>query len=569
MYKLIRRPEEASQYLEKINPNVKLFLDTETMHKEGHTDNSKTKTGGLYGDVRLFQMYQKGWDEAVLFDCKFLDVVDIATHIKEFKQVWHNASYDLHTINLATAKPYVPTYIEDTLYLSRMSLSKLTKRFGFYNCLEVCDLSTPEIKELDKAANQKADWGGYLSDEMLRYAAMDVLKLAELYDVVKDFTGNTSYLLDIFNLKYALEYSRRGIPIDQIKIKDQLLEATETHEQKMKELFPVNPNSPKQVCEFLGTSKSDKNHLMELAIKGDERAQLVMDTRSLSKTVMFLNKFDRPEIKGFYNPYGAVTGRFSCTGGDRYSHTNAQQMPRRILKCLWAGHGKKFVFNDYSNMELKMAVSYIGDTVMNDLLNSGTDLHTHTGCIIYKVKPEDITYFQRMIGKICNFLMIFGGSVFTLQKTIMSFGGVLLPFDECKHMHKAWLEEYHYFKEWHDMVYKTMKVYGYMDVETALGKPVRALTANEALNIPIQGSCAEVNKLALAKLKRNYPDEHLISTIHDSNCLICPEEEDKQWIDALNECMTSAWYYCLKDFEITDVGMSGDSVSDKYWTFSE
>lgn len=560
MYTLIRDPDQVKNCLDSINKDKLVFCDTETCYLEGHTD------GGLYGDIRLIQVYQTGWKEAMLFDCFFIDLDDILIELHSCHTVWHNASYDLHTINRHTPDLWLPKNMDDTVYMARLCLNKITNRYSFYDCLKATKLADDVIRDMNKKENQKADWGNKLTPTMLKYAACDVLYLSLLHGKVYHAKQFECYDLDIFNLKYAIEYSRRGIPVSQNKIKERFRTSLMDYEEISSKL-PVNPNSAKQVCEYLGLDKSDMDTLVKAKLEGDERAGWVRDARQISKTITFLKKYNRPTIYGFYNPCGAVTGRFSCTGGDRYDSANLQQIPRRILDCLQAPAGRTFVYSDYSGLELRMAVCWVGEPTMHRLIMDGTDVHEHTGSVIYQKPMEDLSKYERMIGKTCNFLLIYGGSVYTLQSTIRSWGGVLLSLSECKTILDAWFSEYSYFKAWQDITKRALNVYGYMDVSTALGREVRAYKINDALNIPVQGSSSEVTKKSLQYLKERYPDENLVSTIHDSNTLLPTVDTADMWKDRLDECMIDAWNYVIKDLAIPDLPMPPGAQISNVWEF--
>lgn len=536
-----------------------IFCDTETCIDEGKS------SGGLYGQIRLVQVYQKGWEGAFIIDCFFVDLQDVLKLLKPGWLVWHNASYDMHCINLYTKELWLPSQLDDTLYLSRLTYSTHTK-FGFYECIKYAGLSTPEILAINKKEQQKFDWSGALDKTNLNYAEFDVTYLCSLYAEVEKSRKTIAYQLDIFNLKYAIEYSRRGIPTNPVTIKKKLLECVTKLEKLLTEL-PLNPNSPKQCKEALGTQKADRDTLVKAHLEGSKLAGDIREARLLSKTRMYLMKYSRPRIYGFYNPCGAISGRFSCSGGHRYDHSNTQQIPRRLLDCLEAPEGHVFVYKDYAGLELRMAVAYTGETTMESLMRAGVDLHTYSGTIIYGVTEEEITSYQRMIGKIMNFTLVYGAQVPTVQAMIRGWGEILMPFNEVKNIRDRWLAKYEYFPTWHRMHARHIKVYGYLDVETALGRKVRTYTVPDSLNIPIQGSSAEVTKMSLKYLKERYPTENLINTIHDSNCLLVEESKADLWIDRLNECMVDAWYYVIKNLAIPDLPMPAEAESSKVWDF--
>ncbi len=557
MYQLIRDISEFTQEIDKEKP---VFSDTETYEDEGKT------SGGLYGKIRLLQVYQEGWEQAIIFDCMFLGLQEVLEIVKDCHMVFHSGSYDLHTINCHTETLWLPKEIDDTKYLSRIALFEKGPRFDFYNCLKHIGRYDQRLHGIDKKENQKADWGGPLSNEMLEYAAYDVLYLYVLYEEVCHIRESSLYQLDIFNLKYAVEYDRRGMPINRNTIKEKLKKSVAELENVLESL-PVNPNSPKQVCDYLGTTSSDKDTLVHLALEGSKEAARIRDARTLSKTVMFLKKYDRPVMKGFHDPCGAISGRFSCTGGDRYDHENIQQTPRRILDVIEAPEGYVIVYKDYAGLELRMGCCWIAEPTMTAMIKAGVDLHTHTGCILYDETPATLSKFQRMIGKICNFLLIYGGGVAQLQATIRAWGNLLESIQTCRQLSKKWFKEYPYFEEWHNMHKNVFRVYGHMDVVTALGRSVRTYTVPDSLNVPIQGSSAEVTKTSLCYLKTRYPDEYLINTIHDANALLVREDVAELWVNRLNECMVDAWYHVIKDLPVPDLPMPAEAEYSIKWDF--
>lgn len=542
-----------------IEEDSPVFVDIETCIDQG-----KTK-GGLYGKIRLIQIFQEGWSEAILYDCMFVELEDVLDMLKPHFLVFHNGSYDLHTINLYTKKVWLPKKVGDTMYLSKLHFFKFTK-YDFYNCLKYCKEEDEFIRSIDKKANQKADWAAPLNETLLDYAAYDVIYLAKLYNHVKVAESMEAYQLDIFNLRYAVEYDRRGIPVNQETVKKKLKTVNEKLENILSGL-PVNPNSPKQVCSYLGTSASDKETLMKLAVKGNEKAREIRDARQLSKERMFLIKYSRPTIYGFHNPAATAFGRMSCTGGDRYDHENLQQIPKRILDCLEAPEGKVFIYKDYAALELRMAVSYTAEENMERLMRDGVDMHSYTAGKVFGVSIDQVSKLQRTVAKALNFGLIYGASPTVIQMTILAWSGILMEYKEVEGFIESWFKAYPGFTVWHNVHKSHLKVYGFLDVTTALGRKIRTFKFSDSLNAPIQGSSSEVTKFSLKLLKERNPNENLINTIHDSNTLLADEDKADYWIDALNNAMVDAWYYVIKDFAIPDLPMPKEAEAGKVWNF--
>jgi len=222
----------------------------------------------------------------------------------------------------------------------------------------------------------------------------------------------------------------------------------------------------------------------------------VQTGRHCYKSLEYLRSYDRSVVKGFFNPCAALSGRFSCTGGDRYDHANLQQMPEKLHSVIEAPEGYLLVYKDYSGLELRMAVAYTGEPVMAHLMKEGLDLHTETAKFLFS--KDNVSSEERTVAKTFNFCLIYGGGVETAQNTLQVEANVYMSFQQVKELKDKWFSMYSYYDEWHTMHKNQMNVYGYVDVETALGRKVRAYKLTDSLNIPIQGSSVEVTKMSLA-----------------------------------------------------------------------
>lgn len=555
MYDLIRDYESFNQL--KIDPSSPLFCDTETCLEEG------LSSGGLYGQVRLFQIYQASWENAQIIDCFVIDLQDVLSLVEDCWCIFHNGSYDLHTINLKTPKTWVPKRIDDTLYLSRLCFNTKIK-FSFYDCLEYAGHADDLIRGIDKKKEQKSDWGGPLSLKQKTYAACDVTYLSKLYDSVKKYQDSTVYKLDIQSLRLAVGYSRNGMPINEKTAVDKANEYRALLEKTLDEL-PINPRSSIQAREYLGTKSSDSDTLEKLIHEGNVRAKKIQTARHCYKSLEYLKVYTRPRVYGFFNPCAAVSGRFSCNGGDRFDHGNLQQMPGDLHTCVEASEGKSIIYNDYSGLELRMATAYTGEPTMSRMMIAGEDLHTETARFVFETDTP--TEEERTSAKVYNFTLIYGGGANTIKNTLKVRANIDKSFSEVKSQIDKWFNFYPYFKEWHDMHKAQMNIYGYVDIETALGRHVRTYKLTDSLNYPIQGSSVEVTKTSLGLLFARYPDAHLINTIHDSNILEQDTSDAHIWKSRLSECMVDAWDYVIQDLAEPNIPMPHGGEIGPIWTF--
>ncbi len=555
MFNLIRDIEAFKEVsISSTNP---VFTDTETCIDEGRTK------GGLYGKVRLVQIFQETWDKAIIFDCFFIPLQDVLDLIQPHFLVLHNAAYDLHTINLTTSETWLPHDIEDTMYLSRIKYFTQLK-FTFYDCLKYANQDDLLIQGIDKKEEQKSDWSGPLSNKQLVYAAADVIYLAKLYNEVKAYRESLVHKLDIESLRLAVDYSKHGMPVNQ-KTVQKLKKKFMIPLEECLEKLPVNPRSTTKVPIYLGTKTSDDATLVKLIREGNEKAKLVKTARHCYKAIEFLNRYNRPVIKGFFQPSAALGGRFSCTGGDSFDHANLQQIPEELHEVVEAPEGYSIIYKDYSGLELRMAAAFTGEPTMSRLMIDGEDMHTATAKYIFGV--NEVTTDQRNAAKTCNFLLIYGGGVDGLRNTLILEANITLPYEQVKEMRDRWFEMYEYYAEWHAIHKHQIKIYGFVDIETALGRKNRTYKLTDSLNRPIQGSSVEVTKMSLTLLTKKYPDAYIIDTVHDSNLLMSETENADMWGERLSESMINAWKYVIEDLAEPDIPMPGGYETGPIWTF--
>lgn len=557
MYKLMRKEGIIP---EKIDSKQPIFVDTETTPWEGHTIDK----GGLYGRIRLVQFYQRHWKDVIIVDCQFVPLQSVLNLLQHHFLVFHNAAYDLHTINLKTSETWLPKEVGDTIYLARLKWWTKQK-FGFYDCLEYENLNDDLIDSIDKKAEQKSDWSGPLSKKQLTYAACDVLYLAELYEMLKEFKDQAIYRLDIENLYLAVEYTRNGLPSNQETVKQFKL-AYSTRLETSLDWLPINPRSTKQTPIYLGTATSDDSTLVRLIQQGDEKAKQVKEARHCYKMLEYLNNYDRPLIRGFFQPCTALSGRFSCTGGNNYDYCNCQQIPNILKDCIdTQDENIVLVYKDYSGLELRMATAYTGEPLMAAMYKAGVDLHDETAKYIFGI--EEFTDQQRDIAKYFNFGLIYGAGAKGIQDLMIDGANLHLPLAQVSDLRSRWFDMYEYYEEWHKLFKRQMSIYGYVDVETALGRKVRCFRLTEALNTPIQGSSVEVTKMSLALLKKKHKDARIIHTCHDSNMLLSPLDEADDWGQALSDAMIEGWKYVIDGLADPDIPMPGGYDFGPIWVW--
>ncbi len=502
-----------------------------------------TETIGLYGDIRLIQLGQG--KNVHIFDCNYVNIEDIKYYLKDTHLVFHNILYDL---NCPQFHNWIPKEIDDTMYMARLHFPHLPS-FSLKNLLIY-------IEEPEKGEEGASDWSGFLTNEQLQYAAYDVIGLELLYNKMLPILNDLSYKIDRISIKYALNYSRVGVPINE-KNRRALIKSAKKEIAKISLPSTLNVNSPKQVKEFLGSENSSAATLTDLVLfKGSKDAQSILDYRKYTKQLQFLEvKFDAFRIYGLFQPSRAKSGRWTC------KEQNLQQLPRDLKSCIGFEDSSNswLVDADYSALELYCLASYVGDETMYKMLKDGVDLHKYSASQIYNKPMDEVTKDERQVGKTANFSLGYGASYKTYIQMAKSMAGIVLQEAEAEAIRNKWLQTYSDVARWHRTP-KQLNHGQYAIVTTPLGRKVRAEGYNDQLNIPVQGMGAECTKLAIHYLYQCEPSVRICLTVHDSITLECDSKEEAERLaPILEDCMKKGFNEVNKHCHYPDLEIGAEA----------
>ena len=326
---------------------------------------------------------------------------------------------------------------------------------------------------------------------------------------------------------------------------------------------PFNINSTKQLGELLfdklglppvkktKTGYSTNADVLE-KLKGKHPIiPAIMDYRMLTKLkstyadglLKVIHEDGR--IRTTFQNLVTATGRLSST------EPNLQNIPVRtdlgaeIRKMFIPKPGHVLVDADYSQIELRVLAHIADDQTMQEAFRSGMDIHTVTASQVFGVAPEAVTSLQRRNAKAVNFGIVYGISEFSLAEDI----GVSRY--EAKDYIDSYLANYHGVRSYmKDVVAKarelgfTQTLYGrkrYIPELTSSNFNIRQGAERIALNTPIQGTAADIIKLAMIRvyeaLKNHYPQANLLLQVHDELIIECPEELADQVAELISKEM--------------------------------
>ncbi|MBI3172758.1 MAG: DNA polymerase I [Chloroflexi bacterium] len=251
-----------------------------------------------------------------------------------------------------------------------------------------------------------------------------------------------------------------------------------------------------------------------------------------------------------YSQTGAVTGRLSS------SNPNLQNIPirteegRRVRNGFIAAKGNVLLSVDYSQIELRIVAHMAGDESMLAAFRAGQDIHATTAAAVHGIPLEQVTKDMRRHAKAINFGLIYGMSAFGLTRSTD------LTLAEAEDFVKAYFRQFPGVKKYLDGIRDLAAKQGY--VETLLGRrryfpalqgslnvQLKNREEREAINAPIQGTAADIMKIAMLKI----PDAlakaklrgRMLLQVHDELVLECPKEEIEQTARVVQETMSSAY----------------------------
>ena len=228
-----------------------------------------------------------------------------------------------------------------------------------------------------------------------------------------------------------------------------------------------------------------------------------------------------------------ATGRLSSTEPNLQNIPTRTELGSQMRRMFVAAPGNVLVDADYSQIELRLLAHISGDEAMCRAFRSGEDFHTLTAARGFHVEPLDVTPEMRRRAKAVNFGVVYGISPFSLSQDI----GVTVA--EAKEYMERYFQTYTGVRAYMDRIVEQARADGY--VETLMHRRralpelkssnhnLRAFGERVALNMPIQGTAADLMKLAMVRVERRLADEglaaQLIMQVHDELIVECPEDE--------------------------------------------
>ncbi len=241
-------------------------------------------------------------------------------------------------------------------------------------------------------------------------------------------------------------------------------------------------------------------------------------------------------IHSVFNQTVTVTGRISSTEPNMQNIPTRTELGREIRKMFVAEYGKIFVDADYSQIELRVLAAIADDKAMKDAFLKGADIHTETAAQVLKIPADKVTKEQRSGAKAVNFGIVYGIGEFSLAKDLK------ISVKEAREYIEGYLEHYSGVRDYMERIKAEARNNGY--VKTLMNRiryipelkssnyNTRMFGERVALNTPIQGTAADIIKLAMVRVHKRLKEEglesKLVLQVHDELIIeAVPEEEEK------------------------------------------
>lgn len=573
-YHLVTLPEERKELLEILLKQKEVCFDTETDSLESRHANLVGMSFSYKEREAFYVPIPEDFNEAKAIVHEFAPFFLSDKILK----IAHNMKYDLQVIErygVRVAKPAFDTMIAHYLINpdAKQGMDFLSEYYLKYQPISI------ETLIGKKGKNQKS-MRDLNPAEVKDYACEDAditYQLKRLFEkeIEKDHLKTLFWDVEMPLMYVLSDMEKEGIAIDAKGLEEYSKELGVTLDRLDKEIteaagMSFNIDSPKQLGEVLFdhlkiSSKAKKTKTGQYAtsediLQGLKHAHpivpLILEYRQLRKLkntyVDPLPELRDPidgRIHTSYMQTVAATGRLSSNNPNLQNIPIRTEKGREIRKAFIARNDDYVLMAaDYSQIELRIIAALSHDKNMIDAFKHGVDIHAATAAKVFGVSVDEVTREQRSAAKAVNFGIIYGQSAFGLSQNLG------ISRTEAKQIIDSYFEQYHTIKGYMDQAIADAREKGYVqtimkrrrylkDINSA-NAVVRGFAERNAINAPIQGSAADIIKVAMINVKNRMDKEikhsKLLLQVHDELVLDVHKSEVEKMHKLVQEEMEGA-----------------------------
>ncbi|WP_311487774.1 DNA polymerase I [uncultured Helcococcus sp.] len=481
-------------------------------------------------------------------------------------------------------------------YLDLMILSYLINPSGSYSLQDIgLSFLNVEIKALDeylgKGKNKKSV-GDLDHDQLLEYQANNLFVISKakklLLDKIEEMEmTDLLYEVDLPLVKVLAEMEIYGVESHAKEFEKLDKEISSKIDDLENEIYDqageeFNINSPKQLGVILfeklelpviKKTKTGYSTNIDVLKKLEDKhpiIPMIEEYRQLAKLkstyidglIPMIGEDNRIHSK--FNQTVAATGRLSSTEPNLQNIPIKTEEGRLIRKGFFAGKDKKLVSADYSQIELRVLAALTNDKNMLSAFEQGIDIHTKTAAEVFKVDLDEVTKLQRSEAKAVNFGIVYGISDYGISEDLN------ITRKQARNYIDSYLDSYPQIHKYMDDIVEIAKEQGYVKTMFARRRYIPELSSSNfnlrsfgeriALNSPIQGTAADIIKIAMInvynRLKKDELKAKLILQIHDELIIESPDDELEKVKKIIKEEMENAVDIGVKLLVDVEVGDS-------------
>ncbi len=584
-YQLANTPELQAKLFSELAQQNSFCFDIETTG----LDRFSSKLLG----VAFSWKAHEGW---------YLPITDLKSQISELQSIFaspaekigHNLKFDLSILlhhGIEVAGPFFDTMLADTLISPerRHSMDYLSEILLGYTPVKLADISRPTAEPetaLDLFAHAKQakaskdlDISAIPLTILAEYAAEDAdvtFQIAQKIRPLLAESGQEAILKQIEGplLPVLVGMEMEGIAIDpaalgvigdelQIQI-DELAQSIHVHADRS-----FNIASPKQLGDLLfnqlglaekakktktGQYKTDEQTLATLEGKHPIITDILSWRESTKLKGTYLDALPTHivpktgRIHTHFHQLVAATGRLASSDPNLQNIPVRSEAGRKIRKAFVPRQGFTLLSCDYSQIELRVMAAISQDATMIEAFQNDADIHTITAAKVFAVEPENVTSDMRRTAKMVNFGIIYGISAFGLSQRLA------IPRTDAANIIEAYFREYPAIRQFMDRTVNDAREAGY--VETLSGRRryfpdlnsgnqnLRGIAERAAINMPIQGTAADMIKLAMIRIatllrEKSYQSKMLLQ-VHDELVFDLAHDEREELVPQILTAMKTA-----------------------------
>jgi DNA polymerase-1 len=567
--RLVASDDDYRDLLAVLNDAALIAFDTETTG----TDPLRSEAVGLSFAVREGEAWYLPLAGATpsLLDAETwqldpttqkFEPIALALQRPDAQLVAHNAKFDLEVLRVLSVTIDKPVY--DTM-LAQFLCDPGGRGLGLKQmAFDYFGWQMTEITELIGKGRKQISMREVPVAQAAAYAAADADATLRLWKILEPKLVQRSqaklfHEVEVPLIHVLTDMEMTGVALDVKYLGELSTEITTRLRELEKSIYEsvgsiFNINSPKQLGEVLfgrlglpAQSRTSTGALSTSAEVLDELRDrhpvvpLLLEHRELSKLqgtyVEALPRLINPttgRLHTDFNQAGAVTGRLSSSNPNLQNIPNRSDMGHRVRKAFIPRAGWRLISADYSQVELRILAHLADDPTMKEAFARGEDIHATTAAVIYDTPLHDVTSMQRSNAKRINFGIAYG-----MGPQALAAGTGMTMHEAADFIHR-YFERFPRVHEWLANTKRLAAEQGY--VETLLGRhryfpelqqgapeQMKRRAEREAINHPVQGSAADIMKIAMIRIHTALAAQHyqarMTLQVHDELVFDCPQHE--------------------------------------------